>query len=464
MSRERAEVLVIGGGLAGISAACELLDRGYGVTLVEKRPFLGGRTYSVVDQHTEIEVDNGQHVFMRCCTAYIDLLKRLNVFDRTHLQKRLRVLVGNGWEMATLGDSNLPAPFQMLPSLLGYPYLSMTGKARVLYGLAKIKRLSNKVLQALDDVSFYDWLRANHQPEAAIRNFWNLIVLPTLNDDVRLVSAAQAIMVFKVGFLGKRGDANIGFSTVGLSSLLSQAAQAYIEARGGRLLLGQKVERLLPDGDGIGGAILGGGDSLTADFYISALPHQDAHGLLPLALQDEPFFGRIKGLGSSPIVNVHLWYDIPVADFDFAAFLDNDVQWIFNKGAIFGEKGSGYLDVSLSGAREQIDLPAGEIAERTAEAVANVLPKARKARLVRHLVTKQHNATFAAAPGSGRLRPPARTPLANFFLAGDWTDTGWPATMESAVHSGINCAEAIVTATNGSSNGTKEAQAVNFVT
>jgi squalene-associated FAD-dependent desaturase len=297
--------------------------------------------------------------------------------------------------------------------------------------------------QALDDVSFYEWLRANHQSERAIRNFWNLVVLPTLNDDVRLVSAELALMIFQVGFLDEPNSPNIGYSTVGLSSLLSQAAQRYIKDKGGSIIFGQKVERIMYDDGRINGIAFDNGEVLTADLYVSAVPHHDLPALLPNELQRSQFFSGVQKLRTSPIVNVHLWYDRAVADFDFAAFLDNDVQWIFNKGAILGIEGSGYLDVSLSGACEHIDLPANEIAARVAKAVEQLLPRTQRARLLRHLVIKQHNATFAAAPGCGALRPFSHTPIANFFLAGDWTNTGWPATMESAVRSGIACAQAI---------------------
>ncbi|MFQ5879894.1 MAG: hydroxysqualene dehydroxylase HpnE, partial [Dehalococcoidia bacterium] len=444
----RAEVVIVGGGLAGIAAACELVDRGCAVSLVEKRPFLGGRTYSVTDQRTGAEVDNGQHVFMRCCTEYSRLLRRLGVYERTRLQERMRVLVGNSdGTMAALESSRLPAPFHLLPSFLRFPYLSALDKALALYGLACIKLTTPQQRHALDDITFYQWLVAHRQTERAIRNFWNLVALPTLNDDVHLVSADLALMVFQEGLLGGRGSADIGYATVGLSRLLAQAASDYIQAYGGRLLLARSAAGILCDGGAVAGVALADDEVLTGDFYVSAVPHHALPALLPEELRHSPFFARIDGIGSSPIVNVHLWYDRPVADFDFAAFLDSDVQWVFNKAAILGQttqrvtlspkatrlgesaakglrnetlrsaqhdggrEALGYLDISLSGARQYIDMSTTDIARRLIDAVGAVLPPARQAPLVRYLVIKQRDATFAAAPGCGRLRPACRTPL-----------------------------------------------------
>lgn len=437
-------VAVIGGGLAGISAAVHLQDRGFQVTLLEKRSFLGGRTYSVLDRRTGIEVDNGQHVFMRCCTNYRSLLQRLAVNRHTYLQPNMNVLVGDSrGRMARLASSALPAPFHLMPSFLRYPFLSIKDKALVVYGLRLINRISQEERRALDSISFYDWLIAHRQTKQAISNFWNLVIMPTLNEDVRWASAALAIMVFQEGLLAGRGSSDIGYATVGLSRLLAQAAAKHIKASGGDLLLGRTASSLLYNGDRIEGIALAGGEIITADFYACAVPHNALPPLLTEDLRSSQFFSRLEKLGTSPIVNVHLWYDQPVTSFDFAAFLDEDAQWIFNKGRIFGRDEGGYLDVSLSGARRYIEMDGGEIVRRVTNAIARLLPEAQKANLVRHLVIRQHDATFAPAPGCQQLRPGSRTPVDNLFLAGDWTDTGWPATMEGAVRSGAACAEAI---------------------
>ncbi|MCH8192230.1 MAG: FAD-dependent oxidoreductase, partial [Chloroflexi bacterium] len=211
-------VLVVGGGLAGISAACELADLGHRVTLLEMRPFLGGRTYSFFDKQTDSQVDNGQHIFMKSCTAYIGLLDRLNVRHKTYLQSRMRVTVYDAQRRpSALYSSMLPAPFHLVLSFLRYRHLSWGDKAAIARAAFAMRRMSEGRRKELDGISFCDWLSARGQSARAIEAFWDLIILPVCNDDSRRVSASQAIMVFQDGFLGGRHAADIGYATVGLS-------------------------------------------------------------------------------------------------------------------------------------------------------------------------------------------------------------------------------------------------------
>ncbi|MCH7522600.1 MAG: FAD-dependent oxidoreductase [Chloroflexi bacterium] len=441
---ERPSVLVAGAGLAGITAACELVDAGLKVTLVEKRPFLGGRTYSYVDKRSGVEVDNGQHVFMGCCTEYIGLLKRLGVWQKAYLQKRMRVrVIDKVWGESVLQSAALPPPLHLLPSLLRFRSLSPAEKVRAAYAMTRIRSLDRAARRGLDGVTFAHWLRAHGQTENAIRAFWNLIVLPTLNGDVTTVSADLALMVFQEGFLRDRNGANVGWARVGLSALLAEAAREYIESRGGEVRLGRSISGMRVED---GRAAISGPDE-DAQFIVMALDHRSLLMLLPKPLREEPFFGRIGHMDTSPIVNVHLWYDRQVTDMEFAAFLNTPLQWVFNKSKLWGQEGDGqYLDISLSGAREFAEMPAQEIVELFVREVQSLFPAARTAALRRGLVVKQRDATFAAHPGVSRLRPSQRTPVGNLFLAGDWTDTGWPATMESAVRSGLMAAREVLVA------------------
>ena len=442
---ERPSVVVAGGGLAGITAACELVDAGLKVTLVEKRPFLGGRSYSYMDKRSGVEVDNGQHVFLGCCTQYIRLLKRLGAWRKVHLQKRLWVrVIDKVWGESVLESGPLPAPLHLLPSLLRFRSLSPTEKARAAYAMTRIRSLDRAARRELDDVTFADWLRAHGQTENAIRGFWNLFVRPTLNGDITTVSADLALMVFQEGFLRDRNGANVGWARVGLSALLAEAAREYIESRGGEVRLGRSISGMRVED---GRAAISGPDE-DAQFIVMALDHRSLLTLLPRPLREEPFFGRIGHMDTSPIVNVHLWYDRQVTDMEFAAFLNTPLQWVFNKSKLWGQERDGqYLDISLSGAREFTEMPAQEIIELFVREVQSLFPAARTAELKRGLVVKQRDATFAAHPGVSRLRPSQRTPVGNLFLAGDWTDTGWPATMESAVRSGLMAAREVLVAT-----------------
>jgi len=441
---ERPSVVVAGGGLAGITAACELVDAGLKVTLVEKRPFLGGRSYSYMDKRSGVEVDNGQHVFLGCCTQYIRLLKRLGAWRKVHLQKRLWVrVIDKVWGESVLESGPLPAPLHLLPSLLRFRSLSPTEKARAAYAMTRIRSLDRAARRELDDVTFADWLRAHGQTENAIRGFWNLFVRPTLNGDITTVSADLALMVFQEGFLRDRNGANVGWARVGLSALLAEAAREYIESRGGEVRLGRSISGMRVED---GRAVISGPDEDT-QFIVMALDHRSLLTLLPKPLREEPFFGRIGHMDTSPIVNVHLWYDRQVTDMKFAAFLNTPLQWVFNKTKLWGQESDGqYLDISLSGAREFAEMPAQEIIELFVREVQSLFPAARTAELKRGLVVKQRDATFAARPGVSRLRPGQRTPIGNLFLAGDWTDTGWPGTMESAVRSGLLAARGVLRA------------------
>lgn len=435
---ERGTAIVIGGGLAGLTAACDLADGGVRVTLLEKRPFLGGRSYSYRDGRSGVEVDNGQHVFLGCCTAYIGLLKRLGVADKVHLQKRLCVpVIDKVWGESVLSCTRaLPPPLHLLPSLLRFKSISPAEKLMACYAFAQIRATDRTAHPELDNASFGEWLRRRRQSMRSIRSLWNLIVQPTLNDDVWRVSADLALMVFQEGFLRSRDGANVGWAKVGLSALLAEAAQRYIEQRGGEVRLGAGADALQVEDRAVT-CVLADGGALTADHYVVALPANDLLNVLPQTVAQEPPFAGAASIDSSPIVNIHLWYDRPVWDRDFAAFLNTPLQWAFNKSRLHGLEGDGqYIDISLSGARDLVDLTGEEIISSFRKEVDALFPAARGATLERSLVVKQRDATFAAAPGVAALRPRQRTPVRGLYLAGDWTDTGWPSTMESAVRSG----------------------------
>ncbi len=435
--------VIVGGGLAGITAACELADAGHRVTLYEKRPFLGGRSYSYTDKATSTEVDNGQHVFLGCCTEYIALLDRLGVRDRAYLQKRFRApVIDKVWGTSVLRSAPLPPPLHLGPSLAGYRSLSPVEKARAVWAFTRIQSLDRAKHPELDDITFAEWLRRNGQGPHAIASLWNLIVQPTLNDDASRVSADLALMVFQEGFLRSRDGANVGWAKVGLSTLIGEAARRYIESRGGEVRLGEGIRGIEIEGDRA--SVRTDSGTVEADTIVLALPPQNLPDTLPRSVMSDLFFARIRQIETSPIVNVHLWYDRPVWDQRFAAFLNTPVQWVFNKSRLWNLDGPGqYLDISLSGAHDYIDMPNADILQLFTKEIFALFPASRGADLTRALVVKQRAATFSGRPGIARLRPTQRTPIANLFLAGDWTATGWPATMESAVRSGLLAASAI---------------------
>ena len=487
-------VVVLGGGLAGMAAACHLLDAGHPVTLVEKRPFLGGRAFSFFhpfrgqdgpDGSTAesvhsadgddtarlpaahetsaagFPVDNGQHVFLGCCDYYIDFLRKLGTLDSTYLQPSLRVKVvspprqGRKGKAGLLAGAPFPAPFHLLPSFVSYPHLGVKDKLLALYALLKI-RFTDRHKPELENQTFMQWLKANGQTDRAIENFWNLLILPTLNDHVRDVSASMGMMIYQDGVIKSRTSANVGYALVGLSDLMGNAAEEYIGSRGGRLLLGKQVSEVLVSESGgraVRGVRLASGETVEGDVYVSALPFHTLTSVLPADLNEEPFFAGIGRIAAAPIVNVHIWYDREVMEPSsppFTAFVNSPLQWVFDKSSILRLHGNGrdaasegqYICISVSGAWDYADKPKEEIRRVFTEAMAEAFPRAREAQIKELLIVKS-TATFRCTPGSARLRPANVTPVGNLFLAGDWTDTGWPSTMESAVRSGVAAARAI---------------------
>ncbi len=439
-------VVVVGGGLAGLAAACDLADAGAKVTLIEKRPFLGGRAYSHRDRESGTEVDNGQHVFLGCCAEYIRFLKRLGVWHKAHLQRRMRVrVIDKLWGESVLESAALPPPLHLLPSLLRFRSLTPREKVLAVYGFAQVRSIDREKERGLDEVTFEEWLRARRQSENAIRSLWNLIIQPTLNDDASRVSADLALMVFQEGFLRSRTGANVGSAKVGLTELLGDAARRYIEDRGGVVHEGATVEAI-DAADGIVRVRAEGWEAV-AGTCVLAVPPKELTTLLPSEIAGDPFFARLARIEMSPIVNVHLWCKRQVWDGDFAAFLNTPVQWVFNKSKLWGLEGEGqYLDISLSGAHEYAEMRGGEIVAMFAKELEVLFPAARGAEIKKSLVVKQREATFSARPGIAKLRPTQRTPVPGLFLAGDWTATGWPATMESAVRSGVLAAREVMKA------------------
>ena len=436
--------MVIGGGLAGIAAACSLADRGVPVTLLEKRPYLGGRAFSFPDAETGRHIDNGQHIYLRCCTAYTGLLQRLGVFDRTTLQRRMRAVVID--RDGARGELNaaplLPSPLHLLPSFLTYPHLSLREKLRAATAMLSIMRTDRaKRRDALEAESFRDWLVRHGQSERAIAALWDLLTLPVFNDTVDAISAYMGLMFFQDGMLAGRHSADIGISRVGLTELVADAARRYIEDRGGHVLTSQNVTAIeMKDGAVTG--VTAGGDFMPADAIVTAVPWDALPRLLPPDIASVANVAAAETLEWAPIINVHVWYDRPIIDEPFLAVLDSPLQWVFNRTHIQGSsEPEQHLCISVSGAWEYASMGRDALRELFLNEMARVFPAAAEATVERFLVVKQVNATFRCTPGAQSLRPSQRTPIPGLTLAGDWTQTGWPATMESAVRSGLLAAE-----------------------
>jgi hydroxysqualene dehydroxylase len=429
------DVVVVGGGLAGIAAALRCADGGRKVTLLEARSRLGGLTYSF--RRGELDVDNGQHVFLRCCTAYRALLARLGVGEQVHLQDRLdipvRPLTGRA---ARLRRTGLPAPLHLGAALLRYGPLTPAQRLRFVRAALAMRKV-DRTDPAVDAVSFGAWLRGQGQDARTVDALWDLVGVATLNARADDVALSLAAMVFQVGLLTDRGAADIGWSRVPLQRLHGDAAAASLAAAGVTVRTGAKVSRVEPR-DG-GWAV----DDLATDQVVLATTPRAAEALAPPDAVAAPA-GWAARLGAAPIVNVHVVLDRRVLAEPFVAAVGSPIQWVFDRTVPSGLTRGQYLAVSLSAADAYVDLPVAALRERLLPELATLLPGLRAATVTDFFVTREREATFRPEPGSQALRAPTETRAAGLFLAGAWTDTGWPATMEGAVRSGDAAARAVL--------------------
>jgi len=441
---------VIGGGLAGITAAIALARAGDEVTLLEAKPRLGGATMSFT--RDGLVVDTGQHVFLRCCTAYRGLLDRLGMTAHAPVQPRFDVTVVAPARRARMRRARVPAPLHMLPALLGYPFLSLAERSRISRAALAFKRLREED-PATDEIRLGDWLAARGQDERTRRVLWDLFSVSSLNvpgDDAALSLAA---VVVKTGLLGDADAADIGVPALSLGELHGAAAARLLGKLGATVRLQTKVAAIEPKGDSGFLIRLGAGDGpaaddiLLVDAVVLAVPHDQAARLIPPGALPAQTVDGWAGLGAAPIVNVHVIYDRPVMDVPFAAAVDSPVQWVFDRTRISGMHARGdngqYLAISLSAADEYVNMTVAELRDKFVAALAELFPAARDATVTEFFVTRERRATFRQVPGTARLRPQAATALAGLVLAGSWTDTGWPDTMEGAVRSGLSAVIAL---------------------
>ncbi len=435
--------VVVGGGLAGLSAALTLVDGGADVVLLEARPRLGGATWSF--QRNGLSFDNGQHVYMRCCTAYRRFLRRIGSEEDAPLRGPLQIPVlrpvpGAEPAVAWLRRDSLPAPLQLGRALSRYRHLRPADRARLGAAVLALRRL-RITDPSLDAETFGSFLARHGQSEASVEALWDLITLPTLNVRAREASLAPAAKVFRTGFLAEPDAADLGWARVPLGRLHGDAAATALRRAGAAVRRREKVEALsFSPVAGSERAVVGvvvGGESLAADAVVLAVPHEAAADLLPPGGAVEP--RALAGLGRSPIVDVHLVYDRKILDHPMAAAVGSPAQYVFDTTASSGlppEEGQ-CVAVSVSGADAEHGEPPARLVERYRAALVELFPRARTARVIDAVVTREHSATFRATPGTARLRPRPDSGIPGLYLAGAWTDTGWPATMEGAVRSGV---------------------------
>ena len=426
-------VVVVGGGVAGIVAALDCAAGGAAVTLVEVRPRLGGAAYSVA--RDDLWLDNGQHVFLRCCAAYRALLERLGSDPLVELQPRLDIpVLAPGRDTVRLRRSGARPPLHLAGALLRYSHLSLrerisAGRAALALGRAPLD----------DSRTLGEWLTDHGQSPRAIAALWDLIALPTLNLPAAEASLALGAFVFQHGLLADAAAGDVGLHRAPLQAIIGEPAVRALASAGVTVHLRWPVARVTSIGDRF--AVVGADSWLGADGVVIAVPHDRAAALAPAeALRGAAWPGALR---SSPIVNLHVVYDRRVLEHRFAAGVDTPVQYVFDRTPPDWTARQ-YLAVSLSGARAEMGMSTAALRERYLPALAELLPAARDARVESFSATKEHAATFRASPGTAALRPGPATAVEGLVLAGAWTATGWPATLESAALSGHAAAEVLL--------------------
>jgi hydroxysqualene dehydroxylase len=429
-------VVVIGGGLSGISAALTLADAGVEVTLLERRQRLGGLTWSF--WRNGLSFDNGQHVFLRCCSAYLEFLQRIGATDDVYLQPRLDIpVLSPKGRSAAISRGSLRAPLHLAPALARYSHLSIGDRLRLAWPALALSRLDPED-PSLDSVTFGSWLSRHGQSDGAIERLWNLIALPTINVPAAEASLALAVKVFRTGLLDRADAGDVGWSTVPLSELHGDRSARAMDKAGIDVVLGARVRGIATRCDGAF-EVATDERNLVADAVVVATPPEVAQRLVPMGVLPAEV-----GLGQSPIVNVHLVLDRAVTDLALAAVVDSPIQFIFDRTASSGLRTGQCLSISLSAADDYIAQSSTQLVGTFFAALQTLLPIARTARLVDGVVTRERAATFRGTPGTAALRPASRTSIPGLFLAGAWCDTGWPATMEGAVQSGNSAADAFL--------------------
>lgn len=435
-------VVVLGGGVAGITAALDCGQAGAQVTLVEVRPRLGGAVYSF--ERDGLWLDNGQHVFLRCYSAYRSLLARLGSEAMVEVQSRFEIpVLRPSGELVMLRRNGLPAPLHLASALARYRLLRPAQRlraARAAFALSRMDLDAAAVRERVEGVSFGQWLMQHGQDERALALLWDLIALPALNVPAMQGSLSLGAFTLREGLLSRNDAGDIGFHLRPFSEVISAPAERALAGAGVQVLLGTRAEGVRR-GDAGSLAVSIGGSEIEADRVICAIPHMRAAGLLePLLGAGET--GRWRQIGESPIVNVHIVYDRRVCDLPFAAGVDTPVQYVFDRTEATGLRDGQCLAISLSGAQEEMGLDGEALRARYLDALADLFPRAKGAVVRAVHVSREHAATFKATPGVDSLRAPTQTAVEGLFLAGAWTRTGWPATLEGAVRSGHAAAQA----------------------
>lgn len=447
-SDSKPSVAVIGGGVAGMSAACCLAEAGYCVQVIERRGYLGGRASSYLHPGVNEVIDNCQHVVFGCCTNIVGFYKRIGVEDKIHWTSDMTMIEPGGRRSHLgpfkLGPLGMPAPLHGMPALLGASAFSFADKLALARAFQAMMKPG--LLEASDE-TLGNWLRRHKQTEGALNHFWRLVIASALNADIEHIALHYAAKVVRELFMNSLEAGSMGMSTVPLSELYG-GAERFLEERGASVMLNANVESLSWNDSTRKWTITTRTGLLSADYMVIALPFEALQKLLP----SMPAVAGRNALAEQvaqhehwPICSVHLWYDREITDLDHAVLLDREIHWLYNKGKLqpWRKLNGSYVELVVSASREFVKVSREEAIAQAVGELTEFFPAAKMAKLEKAALIKEVRATFGVPPGIDAARPCAESPWPNLFLAGDWVATGWPSTMESGVRSGHLAAEAI---------------------
>jgi len=434
---------VIGGGVAGMSAACALAEAGLRVTLVERRGYLGGRASSYLHPGVNEVIDNCQHVLFGCCTNLIGFYERIGVAGKIHWTEEM-TMIEPGGRQSKLGPTPLlPAPLHGLPRLLTSPAFTSADKL----SLARAFRAMMQPIPVDSKETLAEWLARHGQSSGAIERFWKLVIASALNAEIEHIAVPYAAKVIRELFMNSAWAGAMGMSSVPLSDLYDDA-EKFLKARGSEVAYNANVEALTWDEAARRWNVVARTGEVSADFVVLALPFEGLRKLLPNlpgAEGADRLAHQIERHEHWPICSVHLWFDREITGLDHAVLLDRRIHWMYNKGKLqpWRAVSGSYVELVQSASRDFAALPREQAIEESLQELAEFFPVVKTAKLVKAALVKEVRATFGVPPGIDALRPGAKSPWPNLFLAGDWIQTGWPSTMESAARSGHLAAEAV---------------------
>jgi zeta-carotene desaturase len=431
---------IIGGGLAGLAAGCALADAGMKVTLFERRPYVGGRASSYEHPGTGEVVDNCQHVLFGCCTNLIDFYKKLGVADKIGWSSNINFIEPGG-RLTVFAPSKLPAPLHNVLAFIRSPLFSLGDKLAIARGLTAMLR----GLPEDSSQDFLTWLREQKQTPQAIKRFWEPVLISALTEDLDRISVRYATKVFRELFLFSAEGGKMGVPTIPLSDLYA-AAIDYIRKRDGEVLLRTVVTGFNPAADGV--TLTTASGETNFDYAVVAAPFQTVAGILPTDTVGENLKAKLQHFEPSPITGIHLWFDREVTPLPHAALMDRTIQWMYQKSKLQeNRQGPGsYMELVVSASKSLVPKSREEVLEIALRELAEFFPAVKDATVTKSAVVKEVYAAYAILPGLDEFRPEAATAWPRVFLAGDWTATEWPATMEGAVRSGYLSADAITAA------------------